>query len=119
MLIDLDTGNEIKKVPYAKDYELIVSRLSTEELHDVKAELNRLIEGREVNTAGWLPGSDWSGTPFTPIFEKAALRNFELSGKFFGLITWVVFMERSERWASGKYEKNGVPIPSRTYFRVD
>jgi hypothetical protein len=58
MLIDLDTGKQISKVPYAKDYELIVSRLLPSELQAIKDELNRMVEGREVNTAGWLPGSD-------------------------------------------------------------
>jgi hypothetical protein len=28
-----------------------------------------------------------------------------------------VFMERPERWTSGRFEKDGEPIGSRTYFQ--
>ena len=42
------------------------------------ARVNELIDesGGEVATAGWLPGSDWTGTPFAPIYTKAAREDF-------------------------------------------
>jgi hypothetical protein len=33
------------------------------------------------------------------------------------LMVWVVFMKRPEKWFSGRFEKDGEPIGSRTYFR--
>lgn len=65
-----------------------------------------------------MPGSDWIGTPFEPLFTKAARRDRAAAGLCFGLLVWEVFAERPERWASGRFEKDGEPIGSRTYFRV-
>jgi hypothetical protein len=66
-----------------------------------------------------MPCADWTGSPFEIIFEKAACYKFDLAAKLFGLIVWVVFMERPEWWTSGHYEKDGVPIEERTYFRIN
>ena len=48
--------------------------------------INELIDesGGDIATAGWLPGSDWTDTPFAPIYTKAARGNFDLSAIFFG-----------------------------------
>ena len=54
---------------------------------------------------------------FEPI-SKAYGGDIEASSKIFGLIVWVVFMERKEQWGFGKYEVNGVPIKSITYFKI-
>lgn len=120
MLIDLETGRTIDWIPFQKDFELIRERLA-EDFDVVVAEINRRIanSGDEIVTAGWLPGSDWTDTPFWPIYERAARRNQDLAGKFFGLLVWHVVMEHPGTWASGRYEKNGRDIGSRTYFRVD
>jgi len=118
MLIDFMDGTTITKIPYASEYNLMVRRLTPAELDAMKAELNTMIDADEIHTAGWMPGSDWSSTPFQPLYEKAALRNYDLSAKMFGLLVWVVFMERPERWSSGRFEKDGVDIGSRTYFRL-
>jgi hypothetical protein len=82
--------------------------------------INGLIDGAggEIATAGWLPGREWGGSPLQPIHDKAAAGNHSLSGKFFGLLVWHTFMERTETWATGKYEINGREIGSRTYFIV-
>jgi hypothetical protein len=31
-------------------------------------------------------------------------------------MVWEVFMERPETWTSGRFEKDGEPIGSHTYF---
>ena len=77
-----------------------------------------MIEGTEIQTAGWMPGKDWTGTPFQPIYEKAARYSEEAAARCFGLMVWEVFMERDEKWTSGRFEKDGEPIGSRTYFQV-
>jgi hypothetical protein len=64
------------------------------------------------------PGSNWQNTPFDPIYQKAAKRNESLAGKLFGLCVWYAVATRSEDWMSGRYEKDGRDIGSRTYFRV-
>jgi hypothetical protein len=84
------------------------------------ARINELIDasGAEIATAGWLPGSDWTGTPFEPIYTVAARNDFERSALFFGQLVWYVVMMRPEPWGSGRYQVDGRDIGSRTYFRL-
>lgn len=121
MLIDIYTREEINNIPFRETFETIESRLSESQHDAIVAEINRLMDeaGGEIVTAGWLPGPDWTGTPFEPIYRIAARRNEELAGKMFGLLVWHTIMLRPERWASGRFEKDGVELSSRTYFRID
>lgn len=82
--------------------------------------INELIDksGREIATAGWLPGSDWTGTPFETIYTIAAREDFQRSALFFGQLVWYAVMMRPERWGSGRYQVDGRDIGSRTYFRL-
>ena len=118
MLVDLMSGQRIERVPYDGEFKLFMGRLSADEIASAKARLNEMIDGTEIQTAGWMPGGDWTGTPFQPIYEKAARFNEDTAARCFGLLVWQVFMERPEKWASGRFEKDGEPIGSRTYFQV-
>lgn len=118
MLIDIDTGHTITNVPFKNTYKLFEDRLNSQEQQHIVTQLNQMIDDDEIHTAGWMPGADWSGTPFDPIYTKAARCNHGLAGKIFGLIVWKVVMDRPEKWGSGHYEKDGIPIQSRTYFRL-
>ena len=119
MLIDMMSGKPITSVPYGNEYRDFMSRLSADEIARAKQALNDMIDGDEIHTAGWMPGRDWSDTPFDPIYQKAARQSFEASARCFGLMVWEVFMERPETWTSGRFEKNGEAIGSRTYFRTN
>jgi hypothetical protein len=89
------------------------------DLPAIKAELNALIDAGDVHVSSWMPGSDWSGTPYQPIYEKAAGGDVEEAAKIFGQIVWEVFQERPERWASQPAgEIRGKPVNGRTYFRL-
>ena len=118
MLVDLMTKRPINEVPYEREYRYLMSRMLPAETAAIKERLNEMIDGTEIQTAGWMPGKDWTGTPFQPIYKKAARCNQEVAARCFGLMVWEVFMERPERWCSGRFEKDGEPIGSRTYFRV-
>jgi hypothetical protein len=121
MLIDIDSGKVIDTVPFPRDFETLCGRLSESEFDGMVARINELIDaaGGEIATAGWLPGSDWTGTPFQPIYTKAAREDFGRSAMFFGQLVWYTVMRRPERWGSGKYQVDGRDIGSRTYFRVN
>lgn len=120
MLIDIDTGKVIESVPFRRDFEALRARLSESEFDAMVTRINDLIDeaGSEIATAGWLPGSDWTGSPFEPIYAKAAREDFERSAKFFGQLVWYTVMKRPERWGSGRYQLDGKDIGSRTYFRL-
>ncbi len=116
MLFDAMSGKRFDKVPYVDNHERL-KQLSPEELDAAKDELNEMIEGDEIHTAGWMPGNDWTGTPFQPIFKKAAHKDYDLAAKIFGLLVFEVFMSREDKWFTLRAEKDGEPIGSRTYFK--
>lgn len=121
MLIDIDTGKTMDRVPYEPQFEVLRRRLSTSEFDAMVARINGLIDesGAEIATAGWLPGSDWTGTTFEPIYAKAARGDFDRSAMFFGQLVWYTIMKRPEAWGSGRYQVDGRDIGSRTYFRIN
>ena len=120
MLIDIETGKVKAKVPHEPEFNALRGRLSEGEFDEMVARINQLIDesGAEIATAGWLPGSDWTGTPFEPIYTKAARRDYDQSARFFGQLVWYTVMQRPETWGSGQYEVEGRDIGSRTYFRL-
>jgi hypothetical protein len=120
MLIDIDTGRAIGTIPHRREFDALRSRLSDAEFDVMVTRINELIDdaGAEIATAGWLPGSDWTGTPFESIYTKAARSDFGGAAKFFGQLVWHTVMMRPERWGSGRYQLDGKDISSRTYFRL-
>jgi hypothetical protein len=121
MLIDIDTGKTKDHVPYETQFIALRQRLTASEFDAMVARINDLIDesGAEIATAGWLPGSDWTGTPFEPIYTKAARGDFDRSAMFFGQLVWYTIMNRPEPWGSGRYQVDGRDIGSRTYFRIN
>lgn len=120
MLIDIETGRVIEQVPFRQEFDLLRGRLSEADFEAMVARINDLIDasGAEIATAGWLPGSDWTGTPFEPIYAIAARQDYQRSALFFGQLVWYVVMTRPEPWGSDRYQVDGRDIGSRTYFRL-
>ncbi len=110
MLYSLDRFQQITTVPHEREFRVWTSRLSLSEMKAIKEELNRRVDSGEVHTSSWMPGADWTGTVFQPIWEKACLKNVEAAAKCFGLILWQVMMERPELWSFGRYKLRDVPI---------
>lgn len=110
---------EITKIPYQKSYRAWVPRMLAADLRAIKNELNSRIDGGEVHTSSWIPGANWRGTVFEPIYTVACKNNQEAAAKCFGLILWEVMTERPEKWAFGHYELNNLPIEGLTYFRIE
>jgi hypothetical protein len=117
MLVDLMSGKAITEVPYGREYRDFTSQLSEDEIKAIRDRLNEMIDDDEIHTAGWMPGSDWTGTVFEPIYSKAARSSYEASARCFGLMVWETFMLHPERWVSRRFEKDGEEIGCRTYFR--
>lgn len=118
MLYDVDRLEPVTDIPHKEEYDIWISRLSASELSEIRNTLNGMIDGDKVHTSSWMPGADWTDTPFEAIYEKAARFHEDVAAKCFGLMVWVAFMERPEIWGFGHYEKNGWPIPGMTYFRL-
>ena len=112
-----DPDHPVTSIPYEKDFNIVRARLTDQEYQAIVDELSQRVASNEVNTAGWMPGKYWDGTVFMPIY-LACRENEEVAARFFGQLVWKLFMDRPEDWSSGRYEKDGIPISSRTYFRI-
>lgn len=118
MLYSIDTGKYITSVPHKSDFDKWMKKLSAADYQAIADVLNDKIDESDINTAGWLPGHDWTGTVFQPIYEACG-QNQTLSGMFFGLIVFDLLMKREDKtWGFGRFEKDGKQIASMTYFAL-
>ncbi len=108
----------IQEIPHQPDYRIWRSRISDSDYEAIVNYLDSLIEGTEVLTSSWIPGSDWTGTPFEPIYY-ACRSDVNAAAQFYGLILWDLMMRRGDCWSFGRYEKAGIPIRGLTYFKID
>lgn len=117
MLYAVNRGKMVHSLPHKRDFDRWRARMSDAEYQAVCDTLNEMIDGDEIHTAGWMPGHDWTGTVFEPIYHACG-DNTATAGLFFGLIVYDLMMRREEVWGFGRYEKGDVPIQSMTYFRL-
>lgn len=117
MLYSIDKSKYVTMLPHKNDFIIWKSKLSINDYDAIIDELNNRIDSDEIHTAGWMPGSNWMGTVFEPLYHACG-KNVIVAAKFFGIIVFKVVMDRSDYWGFGKYEKNGVPIGSMTYFKL-
>jgi hypothetical protein len=118
MIISIDSGKEKKSLPYSQEYNKWRKHLSDKEYNRIVGELYQMIDKDEIHTSGWMPGSNWMGTVFEPIYHACG-GNETQAALFFGLIVYKVFMDRPDAWACGRFQLNGKDIKSLTYFRVN
>jgi hypothetical protein len=120
MLYSVPDLRKIDHVPHPDDYRRwsqALGRIDPQAYRRIHDDLDQRFDGREVNTSSWIPGSDWTGTVFQPIYD--ACGEDQPAALFFGLLVWQVVMDREDCWAFGRYEKEGIPIRGITYFRID
>ena len=74
MILDIDTKRQITRPAHLDTWRLIEKRLSKSEIDGIIDAIHAKIgEDVEIKVAGFIPGSDWTDTPFQIIYEKAAL----------------------------------------------
>ncbi|TAM80410.1 MAG: hypothetical protein EPN47_15940 [Acidobacteria bacterium] len=121
MLYPVPDLTTIDDVPNAHDYRrwrAALDRTDPSTYTRIHELLDPRFNAREVDTSGWIPGADWTGTEFEPI-SSACGENPEVAALFFGLLIWQIVTDRNDCWSFGRYEKEGIPIRSMTYFRID
>lgn len=112
---------EITDIPARRrsDFRIWRGRLSDADYQAVVEEINRRIDangGRDVVVSSFLPGNDWTGTPFEPLYH-ACHEDIQASGWFFGLIMWQTIIDRDDVWYFMKTEMPDREILGITYFR--
>jgi len=116
MLYSIDTGKYVHSMPHVAEYAAWRKHLSDDDYQKIANELNDNVSDSDIKTSNWIPGSDWTGTVYEPIYH--ACRNDETAaGMFFGLILFKLLMERTDLvWGFGHYQKDGIAIKGMTYF---
>ncbi len=119
MLYSIDSDSFIKKITHRAEYDQWRQRINDTDYQAIYDELNARISGSEIETSSWIPGSNWQGTVFQPIYEDACGCDEVASAKFFGLILWHVVMQHDETWSFGRYQLGNILIEGLTYFRIN
>ena len=121
MLYSVPDVRRIDHVPHAEEYRAwrtALDRIDPQAYQRIHIELDCRFDENEVDTSSWIPGSDWAGTVWEPIYHACG-QDTVSAGLFFGLLVWQVALDRADYWSFGRYEKGGVPIRGMTYFRID
>lgn len=115
MLYSVDSMKYVTTLPYSKDYDNWRNHISDADYDKEVDAINELVDTKEINTAGWMPGSNWDGTVYEPLYYACG-KNQTQAGMFFGLIVFKTLMDREDKvWGFGRYGD----IKSMTYFVLD
>jgi len=123
MLVTIKNDGSVEPITtQARDehFRQWMRQLPAAQFERISVALNEHIEQQgqgEIVTSSWIPGSDWSGTPYQPI-RDAVGDDEDLARFFFGLIVWRVMMDRPETWAFGRYPQMEGDTIGLTYFSV-
>ena len=118
MIYSIDTKSEVTDIPHRTEYDIWRKRITDQEYNAIMAALNEKIQGDDIVTSSWIPGSDWTNTVYEPIYFKACRMNEDQAAMFFGLLLWEAVLNRPDYWSFGRYEKDGNPIEGMTYFKL-
>ena len=118
MLYSVDSMSYVKNTPHKKEFDAWMNNLQSNDYQLIEDELNSIFDHNEINTSGWIPGSDWTDTVYQPIYEACG-RDVDHAAMFFGLIVFETLRNRSDVWGFGRYTtQDGVQIQSMTYFKL-
>jgi hypothetical protein len=85
VLYSIDSAvTKITNIPHEKDYRRWRDLLNDDEYSAIQAALRAMIQGGEIHTSSWMPGSDRSETPFESIYTKACNYDEVASALCFG-----------------------------------
>lgn len=119
---DLDSGRHVAGVldngERGATFRRALSRMSEAEVAAVRMALDDRIEGSRIETSAWIPGSDWRGTPWQPIYDVGARGSFEQAALMFGLFVWEAFDRHPADWFTTKFSAGGEEDRFRVYFRA-
>jgi len=124
MLYDIHK-NKTESIPYLSDYKRWREQLSEADYEAIISALHQMMDekikqGREsgkgvIFNSSYIPGADWEGTPYLPIWEACG-RNEETAKLFYGLLVWKAVMTHSSEWVYIRQESTGDKPIGLTYF---
>jgi hypothetical protein len=115
MLYSID-GKRVTKMVREADYAMWRRRMTDDHYARIEDALNEYAESRDNFVSSHIPGANWNGTPYQPIYD--ACNHTESGPRFmFGLILWKVMMERADEWVFYRPESDGEDVSGLRYFR--
>ena len=120
MLYDLNK-QQIDHLPHQREFDDWRRRLPDADYSAIVDELYRhfdLVYDRQqdrVFNASFLPGSDWTGTVFQPIYHATGNLK-EHAALFFGQIVWEAIRSHHGDWLFLRQERNDDRPIGLTYF---
>ena len=112
---------KVTHIPHQKENEAVIQNIPPTDLQKIRETLQDFLDktalGSEVLTSSWIPGSDWTGTVYEPIYI-AAKKNIDRAAMVFGTILFQEVVNHENSWSCGRYQLNGKNIKGMTYFRI-
>jgi len=116
MLYSLDE-KKMKDVPLKRKakFQSWMKKLKINDYQSIKKAINEYCDGKEVVISSYIPGCNWIGTPYEPIYHICNMDQVQ-AGFFFGLIVWKVMIDRQEKWYFKPADSEDDALGT-TYFR--
>jgi hypothetical protein len=116
------TVKQILSIPRSRRgfFDSKMRNLSQEDYQGIKEALAVRFGNTEVACSSFIPGSDWTDTPYEPIYW-ACNENTEEAGFLFGLIVWRFVIEHEDSWGFVSAEESfpDRDIKGKVYFRIN
>jgi len=114
-------GKQITDIPRRRQEQFNVwrSNLSDSDYEAVIEKINEYVDAvppDEPFVSSFIPGSDWTGTVYQPLYIACG-QSVEQSGWFFGLIVWQVMIDHEEEWYFKLADKDSDDVLGARYWR--
>ncbi len=115
MLYDVDQ-NEHTEMIHSSDYDRWRRRLSDEDHQRVIAALHQIMNENDIFKSSYLPGTNWNGTPYQPIYYAVGESEID-AALFYGLLVWEAVQQHMNEWYFIKQQESDDQPTGMTYFR--
>ena len=120
MVLRTIDGKEIRNMPHRETYDRWRSNMSDVDYQQVIESIHNIMngtpDGAHIITSSYIPGRDWSETPFDPIYQACG-RNWETARLFFGQLVWEAVQRHGDAWYFIRQVHDDEQPIGLTYFR--
>ncbi len=109
---------------HARQLETVLAKLTAGHRDAMFAELTRRLDGvghttKDFVNSSWVPGSNWEGTPFEPLFDACAglhPNQEKYAGWMFGWMLRSAIIKCEDKWEMYKHHDPAPGMPRGTYY---
>ena len=96
-------GKLIHTIPHKDKYDFIQAQLTQAQEDTIIEEIHRKIADVEIFSASFLPGSNWTGTPFQCLYDIC--ENQQEAGYLYGIMCWIAVQKHGDEWVCYKSDE--------------